>query len=550
MKQQQEFIAAVKVGNLARVKQMVEDKIDATSSTKKPSALETNHVHEIIPTQPLLQICACTSSSAQVHSMNDSSQSTDASSSSGGPHIDDANEAAARLAVAQYLISHRNPSVNFRLLDDEGRGVLHVAAKKGDLNLAKAVLSVRDERRTEIDINGRCGKQGWTALHYAVQQADMAMCRLLVECGANMTMNGGLNGKGHTPLELVRAKLQNGSHLSPAYTAALQAVAKELSEAIRNAERIKLQKELERQEKEEKLLAEKQKQLEKEAKERELLLRKQKQLKEKQDRERQRDEGLTKSDPKKAGVAAGTGTVGSVGGTSKAVSTPTPPVAQPSGTSSNVNPTTNVEMAGAGAGVGAGKKKKKKDKDGKAKGTEESSGAMALGGSGSSLAREPSAALAAADVSRDELLDHLLAMGFAEADCLAAISSCGGDMDRAITWLCEKPLATTSTPTITSSVSTVGGVGSSGSSGSSSSSGGGGVTGGGSTSGGGGQSGITKKGSNGGQSESQAALEAAKLQTQKEKDLKDELRRVNRAWNAKAEEEKKKVGCATVDMNK
>lgn len=41
--------------------------------------------------------------------------------------------------------------------------------------------------------------------------------------------------------------------------------------------------------------------------------------------------------------------------------------------------------------------------------------------------------------SRDELVDRLLAMGFKEADCLAAISLYGTDVDRAISWLCEKP---------------------------------------------------------------------------------------------------------------
>ena len=39
--------------------------------------------------------------------------------------------------------------------------------------------------------------------------------------------------------------------------------------------------------------------------------------------------------------------------------------------------------------------------------------------------------------SRDELLDHLLAMGFVEANCLEAIKVCGLDVDRAISWLCE-----------------------------------------------------------------------------------------------------------------
>lgn len=41
--------------------------------------------------------------------------------------------------------------------------------------------------------------------------------------------------------------------------------------------------------------------------------------------------------------------------------------------------------------------------------------------------------------SRDELLDHLIAMGFAENDCLAAIVACGLDVDKAISWLVDQP---------------------------------------------------------------------------------------------------------------
>jgi hypothetical protein len=42
-------------------------------------------------------------------------------------------------------------------------------------------------------------------------------------------------------------------------------------------------------------------------------------------------------------------------------------------------------------------------------------------------------------LSRDELVDNLLTMGFPEADCLAAVSRYGTDFDRAISWLCERP---------------------------------------------------------------------------------------------------------------
>lgn len=42
-------------------------------------------------------------------------------------------------------------------------------------------------------------------------------------------------------------------------------------------------------------------------------------------------------------------------------------------------------------------------------------------------------------ISRDELLNHLLNMGFAENDCMAAIHACGNNVDLAMTWLCDRP---------------------------------------------------------------------------------------------------------------
>jgi len=44
-----------------------------------------------------------------------------------------------------------------------------------------------------------------------------------------------------------------------------------------------------------------------------------------------------------------------------------------------------------------------------------------------------------------------------------------------------------------------------------------------------------------GAAQQQAEAHNAAIKAQKEKDLKEELRRINRNWNAKAEEEKKKV---------
>lgn len=137
-----------------------------------------------------------------------------------------------------------------------------------------------------------------------------------------------------------------------------------------------------------------------------------------------------------------------------------------------------------------------------------------------SVSQSPSLDIVAEIRSRDELLDHLLAMGFSEQDCMAAITACGLNVDMAISWLCDDrrqtkpagnaptapapPASTQPHPSIPSD---------------------------------------SKKMS----SSSAAAAELeAQAKAQKEKDLKEELRRINRAWNAKVpyqrqEEERKKV---------
>ena len=118
--------------------------------------------------------------------------------------------------------------------------------------------------------------------------------------------------------------------------------------------------------------------------------------------------------------------------------------------------------------------------------------------------------------SREELLDHLLAMGFPERDCLAAIASCGINVDLAVSWLCERPSNAVETkvgkiddlrPRIHSGTKPV----------KSSSSANTDIS-----------------------SSAQEKLDAAAA-AKREKDHNEELRRINRAWNARAEEEKRKV---------
>ncbi len=146
--------------------------------------------------------------------------------------------------------------------------------------------------------------------------------------------------------------------------------------------------------------------------------------------------------------------------------------------------------------------------------------------SGTSVSQTPSLDVVAEIRSRDELLDHLLAMGFAENDCLAAIIACGLNVDMAISWLCDHPpqphnkaapVTAPSAPVNISSSTTDNRKANQGSSATSST-----------------------------VSHTSATELEAQAKAKSEKDLKEELRRINREWNAKVpyqrqEEERKKV---------
>lgn len=97
--------------------------------------------------------------------------------------------------------------------------------------------------------------------------------------------------------------------------------------------------------------------------------------------------------------------------------------------------------------------------------------------------------------SRDEMVDHLLAMGFKESECLTAISLYGTDIDKILSWLCEKPSSQEmSSQCEAIAVPEVGG---------------------------------------------KAHFENEQVQLNRKR---EEMRRINRAWNARAEDEKRKVG--------
>lgn len=129
----------------------------------------------------------------------------------------------------------------------------------------------------------------------------------------------------------------------------------------------------------------------------------------------------------------------------------------------------------------------------------------------------PSATVDGDVKSRDDLLSYLLTMGFPESECLAAISSCGLNVDDAISWLCDRPngLSNHAPGKTKSNIS---------------------------------ETKEIKKVPNGKPPQPPSTLQETDIQLkyQKDKEHKEEQRRINRAWNARvpqqrAEEERKKV---------
>ena len=472
------------------------------------------------------------------------------STSTSNPDVPIQKVATNRLKVAKYLCGLVYPGVDITQHDAAGLTVVHEAAKLNDTDLLEYILDDKNDlidkkSMMEILVNGRC-KMGWTPLHYAADQGALKAVQVLINTGANLSLrafstnsnnnkNQDVDGEsGPTALELVQSHLasRNTGNRESMY----RAVELELGEAIQKFERQRQLKENEKLQRQQKVKEEKQKQSVKEQQERELLERKQRQLREKQEKERQRE--IEEEAKRKALKSNATSTSTSSSTTINANSPSSTVTASEEKSKGNA---VTVTTANASANNSKLKKKKGKDKD-KKKGKDDEEGGeeeseSASGNtqtsSASSLAAAASASTAVSNtstashaastpapapaptvsaidldlVSRDQFVDYLLAMGFPESDCLAALSACGTSIDKALSWLCERPNPTENTKTSSASGST-----------------------------------SVSKGKG-----SSAAADKDKAEAQKqEKILKENLRQINRAWNAKvpqqrAEEEKKKV---------
>ena len=286
IQQRLDLFEVLRSADCQRVKAFIGDTLEPVKNTKQNqltvSVQRAIVMRELIASQPLLHCCVGEPSSRAVD--NEQSKTL----------------AEGRVAIAHYLLSLKHYPISLGVTDDDGRTALHLAAKKEDSHMLKLLLTAREEsaeRKSQLDINARCGKSGWTILHYAAGQGDVTSVRLLMEVGAAVVIHATV-GKAVTPLDIVKTRLQNAGHFSATHIANLQQVARELSEAVRALEKIKAQKEAERLQKEELLEAARKKVAEREEKERELLERKQKQLKDKQDRAREMEEEIARKSPK------------------------------------------------------------------------------------------------------------------------------------------------------------------------------------------------------------------------------------------------------------
>ena len=158
--------------------------------------------------------------------------------------------AARRLEVAKYLLNFSRPAFELGTNNKAGLSVLHHAIINGDLKLAQLIIrtftqqqqqqtntttGIVEERRTKLNINSRCHKQGWAPIHYAVDKLDLDAVRLLIQNNANVVVTMATD-KRQTPMELAKQKLKTAN---PANKSTIQAIIDELKLAIDRAKQNK-----------------------------------------------------------------------------------------------------------------------------------------------------------------------------------------------------------------------------------------------------------------------------------------------------------------------
>lgn len=533
---------------------------------------------------------------------------TDYTSIEGSINLPPNSVSAARRELLQYLIEFDKPHLDLNAVTSDGLAVIHTAVIYGDSSSLSILITkgAASTRRNRLDIDKRCHVKSWTAIHYSIDCVNIEALRLLLRAGSDLSLGddappadastpagkSSKQGSAASYLKMVKAKLKGINSAGPNGPTAgarktVQLMADELQAAF-DARRLLLKKS-----ESDSTASSSNGDKVNDANpndEMELVAF----------YEKTRGGGGSGNVPggassssKKAPSGKAAQPTATTGNPSKKESN-TPSVGEvkssPSttgGGGSNPNPNSNPPPSankGAAANVSDSKKKKKGEKEkppvpsaASASATPSSGGVAAASASAAStksstpspaagkgagagagakglpaataMSRSSSApatmtssqkntgaknsvinvSVELSVASRDELVDRLLAMGFKEADCLAAISLYGTDVDRAISWLCEKPpipapsdskvrsiaeassppvnAAPESAPVASAAVAAA----------------------------------AVAAGINVTPGSTITIANPAKLQKEKE-----ELRRINRAWNAKAEDEKKKVFLFTI----
>lgn len=446
----------------------------------------TDHLKKEIPSYQLLHKCI---TDFTLVSSSDSSSSGKKTMS-----LEDLQSLSKKkIVVLQRLLTLRDPMLDLNGCDESGLSILHKSISLLDIEYTKVIVQViaegshvmpptssstssssttaassssSEKPLSALNLNSRCHKKGWAPIHYAVDRNNVEAIQILAQFGANLQATSATD-KRLTPLELAKTKLkQAGSNANQ--KAAIQKCIDELNHQI----------------------------------------------------------ALQKAQSKKASTAA-TSSSSSASTETKSSENSTTAKSAPSSSSATKNegksasvttpekaPKDASESKTVSVASSSDKKKKKGDKKsestattpavGSSTGSQSATGAKKATTTPSKNNKGAAPATPVAPVlvqeisvaSRDEMVDRLLAMGFREADCLAAIARYGTDLDQAISWLVERPVIEEVKPKAKEDIVKVV------------------------------PSDSTEK-----SGESENSLQQKK----------EELRRINRAWNAKAEDEKRKV---------
>lgn len=590
-----ELTACVTNGQLGKVNQILSydfsDEIPTLVANEMVSVLKQQ-----LPGIPILHYCV-----------------TDyASDGTGGGSISH-NLAARRIEVAKYLLNFRNPALDLGVVDSSGLSVLHLAVVQGDVKVLQMIIkallltdngssvsssvgsSVSPERKNQLNINSRCHRQGWAAIHYAVDKGDLEVLRVLIHSRANVLVTMATD-KRYTPLQLARLRLKASSSSASSSSLSSSSVYKSIVEELESSieQQQKAAKESDKSKSNSSTVIDGLDRMSIDELTSLLLQGETEKTTNASDKKGKKKKGEKKKDKAPS---------------TKVQSPPPPPTppSQPSSSSSstvvNPPPTPSPSQKGQGQSTGAAaaaavivdhqkgggststtiKAPPTVDKSKVASKSTVAATAVASSKKASSSSFLPVAAGAPSAnlppppplkkinpttttitpisssssnssiemsiASRDELVDRLLAMGFREADCLVAISLYGTDIDQAISWLCDRPTpamalqrdasrtksidaATTGTsatktdPLVAAASRSVAGNTAPNLSNVSTEA----------------AAAPSSHTNSSAASSAAAAIQvvavAAVPNMQKEK---EELRRINRAWNAKAEDEKRKV---------